>query len=132
MRNALGIAPPALDLGFADVDGADDRSPVRLCLIVHRRPGLRIVQVKGELDILTAPALLECLRLQLLMAPTMLVLDLSEVEFLAAAGLSALLVARHTGERLGCDVLLSNGLRPMVARVLQLCGWYVSAAESDE
>jgi anti-anti-sigma factor len=102
-----------------------DQASTELRLVVLRRPGLRIVQVVGELDMVTAPALRECLRIQLIMNPNTLVIDLNEVEFLGAAGVEVLIATRRTGEVLGCDVLVAGGLWDIVVRALHLSGWSV-------
>jgi anti-anti-sigma factor len=102
-----------------------DQASTELRMVVLRRPGLRIVQVMGELDMLTAPALRDCLRIQLIMKPNTLVIDLNEVEFLGAAGVRVLMATRRTGELLGCDVLLAGGLCDIVVRALHLSGWSV-------
>lgn len=63
--------------------------------------GTAVVHVRGEVDVLTAPRLTELLVTRLRGAIRTLVIDLSEVDFLGAAGLSALvhaeLLARHRG-----------------------------------
>jgi hypothetical protein len=47
-------------------------------MVVSRRPGLRIVQVMGKLDMVAAPR--DCLRIHLIIKPNTLVIGLNEVE----------------------------------------------------
>ena len=60
------------------------------------RPGIRLVALAGELDISTAPLLLAALQRPEHVQATHLVISLVEVDFLAAAGINALIdVARR-------------------------------------
>lgn len=66
-----------------------------------------VVAVSGDLDLLTAGAFTADLVAMLHLCPTALVvLDLSRVRFLAAAGLSALMAARDTARSHGITVRL--------------------------
>jgi anti-anti-sigma factor len=74
--------------------------PMRLC-VRRPRPDTAVVFVRGDVDMLTAPRLTELLVARLRGTLRTLVVDLSEVDFLGAAGLTALLyadlLARHSG-----------------------------------
>ncbi|UIJ63567.1 STAS domain-containing protein [Amycolatopsis acidiphila] len=74
--------------------------PLRL-RVRRPRPRTAVVLVRGEVDVLTAPRLTELLVARLRGTLRTLVVDLSEVDFLGAAGLSSLLyadlLARHRG-----------------------------------
>ena len=59
-----------------------------------------VLAVRGELDVLTAPRLAEALDAGLAETPTAVIVDLSEVEFLASAGMAVLLDAQRTATRL--------------------------------
>lgn len=82
-----------------------DHGAVPVALVVHRKrlePGLAVVTAVGEVDLLTAPRL----RRELARArERTIVVDLTGVTFLAAAGLSVLLAAndeaRAGGRRFG-------------------------------
>ncbi len=80
--------------------------------------GTRVLAVRGELDALTAPQLAEAVDAGLAEAPTALIVDLLEVEFLASAGMAVLLdgqrVATQLAKRFGvvADGPITN--RPMV------------------
>ena len=57
--------------------------------------GIAVLKVGGDIDLATVPALEAAIDEALIPRPTGLVIDLSEVGFLASAGLQAL-VATHT------------------------------------
>src|SRR3954449_9135824 len=60
--------------------------------------GAIVVEVTGDVDTTTAPALVEAADEALAAAPPVLVVDLSRVEFLASPGLTALLtIHRNAG-----------------------------------
>ena len=64
------------------------------------RPGVRLVSVAGELDILTAPLLLSALQRPENIGATHLVISLVEVDFLAGAGINVMIdVARRRRRR---------------------------------
>lgn len=54
-----------------------------------------VLTVSGDLDMLTAPALSEAIEAALCESPAALIVDLSEVHFLAAAGMNLLLVTQR-------------------------------------
>jgi anti-sigma B factor antagonist len=83
------------------------------------RFGNAVVVVKGDIDLASAPTLsAELLRL-LDTAPNMLVVDLSSVSFIDAAGLGALVVAgRRADGRL--RIVIRAGSR--IDRLWSLCG----------
>jgi anti-sigma B factor antagonist len=85
-------------------------------LIVHIRtfPAPVLVTVAGEIDLLTAPELRE--RVRPLPAED-LILDLSQVRLLAAAGLRALLELHDRRTRAGAQLVLAAPSAP-VRRVL--------------
>ncbi|HKS45671.1 MAG TPA: STAS domain-containing protein [Amycolatopsis sp.] len=77
------------------------------------------VSVHGEVDLLTAPRLLAVLTEQL-HAATLLVVDVSEVDFFGAAGLDTLVeIAHRAGQR---DVSLRLVAGAHVCRLLRLTG----------
>jgi anti-sigma B factor antagonist len=85
-------------------------------------PGTVVVTVRGELDLCTAPRLSDLLSCRLRGTIRRLVVDLSEVDFLGAAGLSVLtkayLQSQHQGVRLG----VVTGDRRAVLRSLTVTG----------
>lgn len=56
-----------------------------------------VLRVTGELDLLTAPTLTEACESALRQRPLVLVIDLTEVTFLASAGMSAIVGAHEAG-----------------------------------
>lgn len=57
-----------------------------------------VVSVAGELDVLTSPHLKDGIDAALAKGPAVLVIDLSEVEFLSSAGMAVLVAAREQAE----------------------------------
>ena len=77
-----------------------------------------MLSVGGEIDLATAPALEEAIAGVLAEDPTALIIDLSEVTFLASAGLQ-LLVATHERIRESADfAVVAEG--PATSRPIQL------------
>lgn len=81
-----------------------------------------MVQVAGELDMLTQPRLVGCVHDILRGRPRHLVLDLSRVCFMAASGLQALVCAKDACARRGSVLHLTGTRHRAVARPLQLAG----------
>jgi anti-sigma B factor antagonist len=85
------------------------------------RPGIRLVAVAGELDILTAPLLLAALQRPENIGATHLVIDLLEVDFLAAAGINALIdVARRRHPHR--THLIASRTNVAVTRIIEVTG----------
>ena len=82
-----------------------------------------LVQPAGELDTTTAPVLGEYLREQTATAPAHLVLDLTAVRFLAAAGVTLIIDALRNDHGINGRLhLLGVAENPPVERVLDLTG----------
>src|SRR3954453_21026568 len=64
-----------------------------------RSVGVAVVEVAGEVDVLTAPVLLETARNQLAAGCHTLVLDLAGVSFCSARGIGALVELGHLAEQ---------------------------------
>ncbi|MGC1210909.1 MAG: STAS domain-containing protein [Micromonospora sp.] len=93
-----------------------------LSLVLAREGPAAVVAVRGPLDLDTVDLLLDFV--EELMAgqpPPVLVLDLSEVTFFSAAGISALLTVRRRAASDGCALLVRNPSR-ITATVLGLVG----------
>jgi anti-sigma B factor antagonist len=96
------------------------RSPL-LWNSAQLRPGIRLVVLGGELDVLTAPLLLAALQRPENIGATHLVISLVEVDFLGAAGISALVdVARRRHRR--HTHLIAPPTNPGVAWIIELTG----------
>jgi len=100
---------------------APDPADVHLRTVVE--PGACTVTVTGEVDAICAPVL-EGGLLEVLTRPDVpvVVLDLSRVGFLGAAGLTALVVAHRTAERTGRLLQLRCGGNRAVLRPMELTG----------
>jgi anti-anti-sigma factor len=96
--------------------GHSDVHP-QVVLSVVRRPSFTIAALQGDLDLVTAPALCDELRALLHPGQRMLVLDLSQLWFCDAAGISALITAWHRALALGVSMRLASP-RSHVARIL--------------
>lgn len=101
---------------------SDGSSPLKL-MASRPRPDVCVVQLAGDLDLATAPVLGHYLREQTATRPTDLVLDLTAVRMLAAAGVALLVSA------LGDDAGIHGRLHltgvvgnRIVERVLDLTG----------
>jgi anti-anti-sigma factor len=86
-------------------------------------PGRVVVQVVGEVDGYTAPALDLCLQSQASQPQLReLVVHLGQVTFLGAAGIRVLAQAHHRCRMRGARLVIRTGGRPGVLRPLQLTG----------
>lgn len=100
-----------------DPPGADPTSPDRDLLTVTVRPapsGATVLAVAGEVDLGTAPPLKDALFAQLCPESPGLVIDLTGVGFLGAAGLTVLVVVRDAAEAAGVAVCLVARTRPVL------------------
>lgn len=88
-------------------------------LDVNRIDDKVVVRVNGEVDMLTTPVLVECLKEQLQAGPSTLVVDLRGVGFLGSSGLAALVGARDTAMSRSVVLRLVSAdhavLRPLTA-----------------
>ena len=85
------------------------------------RPGIQLVAVAGELDILTAPSLLVALQRPENIEATHLVIDLVQVDFLAGAGINTLIDVARRRPRHHTHLIVSP-TNPSVARIIGLTG----------
>jgi anti-anti-sigma factor len=76
-------------------DGNRVRPQDLLRVTAHDSGGAVVLAVAGEVDLLTAPVLSEGITDALAGAPELLVIDLSDVSFLASIGMTVLLEARR-------------------------------------
>ena len=85
-------------------------------------PGVRVVRVAGELDMLTAPQLASCLLRQIDARGGHVVVDLSKVTFLGAAGLGSLVKAREVATCHHVELHLTGVDHRAVACPLEITG----------
>lgn len=96
-----------------------DEAPLVIRLERDRRAA--IVHVAGEIDLSTAPMLRESITTELKESPPLLIVDLTEVGFLASAGLNELIVAGKQAEPLTRLRVVTAG-RTTILRTLNLTG----------
>jgi anti-sigma B factor antagonist len=116
---------PAVTTDHTPVGSVGLPAPTRLLgLSVQHYPlvGITVVVVDGELDLLTAPLVEECLRDQLVAGPAHLVLDLESVRFLGASGLSCMLSARELVGARGSELHLAGLITNVVQRAVEATG----------
>jgi anti-sigma B factor antagonist len=99
---------------------AEDIDPITFT-VVTERDGSVVVTPRGELDIVSAPAVRE--RLLSLLSPdaTRLVIDMSAIRYADASGLAVLVSTQRRAVLLGGTLRLA-ALQPEVARVLTAAG----------
>jgi anti-sigma B factor antagonist len=84
--------------------------------------GVCVVRVAGELDMVTAPLLGKCLKEQLAVGTTHLVVDLEAVKFMGSAGLNTLLTARELAQAAGLVLHLAGMRTRAVVLPLEVTG----------
>jgi anti-sigma B factor antagonist len=84
-------------------------------------PDTVVLTVRGEIDTLTAPAFTAAIEELLSTSDKVLVMDLTEVRFLASSGLAALISAAHRAEDRGTRLRLVIASRA-VRRPLEITG----------
>lgn len=113
--------PTASDRPADDYQWATPDDLLRLT-VQHPAVGVCVVTVDGELDTLSVPLLDACVDEQIAAAPTVLILDLQPVRFLASTGLTSLLRARELAEMTGTQLRLAGLVTRVVARALHVTG----------
>ncbi len=93
-----------------------------LLTLSERREGDAVVlSAKGIVDMAAAPALTDRIRAILRQRPAVLVVDLSEVTFLATAGMSVLMEADRKSNELAISLrVVAHG--PVTVKSMQLLG----------
>lgn len=85
---------------------------------IHEQGDTRVVEVVGEIDLRTAPQLLDAVLGALADVPRIVVVDLLGVSFLGSSGLAVLMQARQeAGERTQLRVVAEG---PVTVRPLQV------------
>lgn len=96
------------------------------------RPNVCAVQLAGDLDATTAPELTDYLRRQTAAGPTYLLLDLTAVTFLAAAGITMIMNAQRNNHGIHGQLhLVGSTDNPLVNRVLHLTGMRAILSDHD-
>lgn len=103
------------------VDEPAGQDGQRTLVTVEQRESVVVCDVTGDIDMLTAPQLERELMGVLADGPEVLVLDLSQVGFLASAGLAVLVALQERASEHGAGLrVVAAG--SVVARPLQLTG----------
>ena len=82
--------------------------------------GVAIVSATGAIDMLTAPDLAQAIRTSLGKQPTAVIVDLTDVDFLASAGMQVLVAANEDAEPDTRLVVVADG--PATSRPLKITG----------
>jgi anti-sigma B factor antagonist len=90
--------------------------------VAHRGDGV-VLHVSGELDLGTASRLTEAVEDALRDGPSVLVIDLSAVEFLASRGLEVLVLAQQAAGKTSVRVVANSGPTVRALRVSGLRGY---------
>ena len=80
-----------------------------------------LLRVSGELDLASSPALEQELDRAVAQSPTLIIIDLRELEFIDSTGLSVLIRAHQRAQEGGHRLGIVNGSR-QVRRLLTLTG----------
>ncbi|GAA4082606.1 STAS domain-containing protein [Nonomuraea soli] len=93
-----------------------------LTITIDRHGYIVIIRLRGELDMVTAPSLRDCLTLALIeFESPMVVIDAAELTFCDSSGLSALLSGTSLTEAAGGSLVLS-AVNGHLRRLLHLTG----------
>ncbi|MFB4320581.1 STAS domain-containing protein [Actinomadura sp. 21ATH] len=95
------------------------KAPAEIVMPIRRRPSGTIVALRGDLDIVTAPALREHLLGVLGHSSGLLILDLSKVSFCDASGLAVLIGTHRRATGLGITLHLAAP-NPQVTKLLRI------------
>ena len=102
--------------------GTDCPEPSELFDVTLEQDGDTVTVIaRGEIDLYTAPLLSSALREATDGSVELVVVDLTDVSFMASSGLAALLAGLERARRLRCELLLAGGGRA-VQRPLQAAG----------
>lgn len=98
----------------------DETQAAQFDIARHHHGSTLVLTVSGELDMRTSPALDKAISEGALTAPTALVVDLSEVTFVASAAMTVLTIAQNKlGETLKFAVVADG---PATSRPIRLMG----------
>lgn len=88
---------------------------------VRNENGAPLVAISGELDLASTPALEEELERVSATAPSLVIIDLRELDFMDSTGLSVLIRAHQQSQQSGYRLGIVNGSR-QIRRLLTLTG----------
>lgn len=107
------------DAVFVD-DSGDNAGRALMTVVSAQHEELVIVTVQGSIDVLTAPQLSEAVSKALHGQPRGLIIDLTTTDFLASAGMAALVAAHEAIAPTGLFGVVAA--EPVTARPLTLMG----------
>ncbi len=84
------------------------------------KDGVAIVAATGAIDMLTAPALADGIRVALGKKPRAVIIDLTDVDFLASAGMQVLIAANEESGPDARLIVVADG--PATSRPLKITG----------
>ena len=87
---------------------------------VSHQDGIAVLTVSGEIDLATVPAFEAAIAEALTREPTALIVDLSAVEFLASAGLQALVATQEKVSKAADFAVVADS--PVTSRPIELTG----------
>jgi len=99
---------------------ADSTAIVKLS-VQEPRPGVRVIMVAGELDMLSAPTLEQAVHDQWVQGLRGLIIDLTELIFLGCAGILVLIHAEEAARRANVPLRLVCKSQRLL-RILRICG----------
>lgn len=107
----------------------------RFTVIPRRNGEMLVLHVTGDLDVLTAPTLGTHLDVALANAPSVLIVDLTDVEFLSSAGISVLVETHRLTDRADISLrVVADGPatgRPLhMMRIDEIIDVYPTVAEA--
>lgn len=92
-----------------------------------------MLSVRGDIDLSSAPLLEECALRLIDDAPGSLVVDLTDVQFLASMGMALLVeLSRRTTDRVGFAVVASGAATARPLELLGLCEMFTVRPSLDE
>jgi anti-sigma B factor antagonist len=89
--------------------------------VTHLQPGLCVIEVRCELDMLTGPSLAQLLLQELGGECRGLIVDMGGCEFLGSSGLAALLEGKQQADSTAIPIVLA-GMNRIATRALQATG----------
>jgi anti-sigma B factor antagonist len=119
---AEGVPRPHPCHSVAEAGGYVDSTELLSVVVQPLEHAAWMIQVAGEVDMITGPLLHKHLAQLLDTWPERLVIDLSQVTFMGSTGLSVLIDARHTATHQGTTLQLTGTTRRAVAVPLEITG----------
>jgi anti-sigma B factor antagonist len=95
-------------------------APDPITTSVAHQEGVAVVSIGGEIDLSTAPAFEAAISGALVDDPRVLVIELSQVRFMASAGLRVLAAAHETASKSAQVAIVANN--PATNRPIELTG----------